>query len=105
MRDQSKYDGFIISYTDNRETNPFDMLGVMIGYIREENLNRPETALCIQDEEAMTGYRYYILYGDWRNEYNALAHKGIDAYIEFFNRHLEHITDTSDSPKRTTAIN
>lgn len=105
MRDQTKHDGFLISYTDNREINPFDLLGVAIGQIKKENLGRPETALCVINEEVITGYNYYILYGDWRAEYNAIAHKGIDACIELFSKHLEHITNTSDVPKRTTATN
>lgn len=103
MRDQTKHDGFFISYTDSREINPYDLLGVAIGTIKKDNLGRPETALCVVDEEVITGHKYYILYGDWRSEYNAIAHKGLDACIELFNKHLEHITDTSDTPPRATA--
>lgn len=105
MRDQIKYDGFFISYTDQSEVNPFDMISVMLGGIKEDNFQRPETALCVSSEDTMTGYKYYILYGDWRKEYNTVAHKGLDACLELFNKHLEHVTDTSDLLTRNSSIN
>ena len=96
MRDCIQYDGFMISYIDEREPNPFDNIMLALGMIKSDNANRPETALIVDNETKRFGRCFYILYGDWRGEYKAIAHKGLDACIAFFADHLEHIGDTSD---------
>jgi len=99
MHEQFKYDNFIISYTDDREVSPFDTLGTLLGIIKPDNLGRPETAIVVPNEDRSMGHDYYILYGDWRNEYNVVAHRGLDACMSLFHKHIEHISDTSDVPE------
>jgi|SRR5882672_3979013 len=90
---------FFISYNPGTVRNPLDDIGVMIGAMRVENLDRPETALVIKDSDKLSGQSHYILYGDYREAYATIAHRGLDACIAFFMKHIEHIADTSNRPK------
>lgn len=93
------FDGFFLSYATR--VNEFDLLLNTLGQIKDDNMNRPETAIVIDDKTKMFGRRHLILYGDWRNELAACADNGLEACIQFFENHLEHITDTSDTIPRT----
>jgi hypothetical protein len=92
-------DGFMVSYNSGREPNVFNGILVAMGGMKPENVGRPETALCIPDDNARFGRRHFILYGDWREAYAAIAHQGFGACMALFHKNIEHITDTSDVPK------
>lgn len=69
-------DGFYISY------NPcvFDT-------------HKPETALVVPDAAAMFGSKFYILNGDWREQYN---NKTLDECIEVFHSNVKYKGYSSD---------
>jgi len=85
---------FYISYNPSRVINPMDAIGVKVGVINEANVGRPETAIFVGDTS-----KFFILYGDYREAYMAIAQQGLDACITLFMKHIEHITDTSDRPE------
>jgi|SRR5882724_1958272 len=94
-----KHEDFFISYNSGRVRNPLDDIGVIIGAMKAENLDRPETALVIPDKAKLLGYKHYILYGDYREAYATIVEQGLDACIAFFMKHIEHISDTSNRPE------
>lgn len=77
-----KMDGWHISY--NRDTS--NLGGFMVGDQEQE------TAICVDGN-------YYILNGDFRQEYESLSEKGLDACITFFLTHPELKSSWSDTPK------
>lgn len=90
---------FYISYNDGTMRNPLDNLMVAIGQYDPNNLDRPETAIVIKDDDyGMFGQRFLILYGDYREAYRNLVDHGLEACIKFFVEHIEHKADASDDP-------
>lgn len=90
-------EGFFISYNPGRERNPLDDILCSLGKIQEGNLGRPETAIVVLDSSKITGCKHLILYGDYREDYQKIAEKGLEACLVLFSKHIEHMTDTSDS--------
>ena len=100
-------DGFDISYVpklEMHELNPHDLDLIAKGQIKAEHIGLPETAIIIRDPTQFTGYSFFILYGDYREQYAKLSENGLDACVEFFVANIEHITDTSDMPKERIII-
>jgi hypothetical protein len=98
-------DGFSISYVRQLtpdEINPLDYLLNTMGALDRDNLGRPETAICIPDEAEITGMRHYILYGDYREQYAAVADKGLNACVEVFLKNLDHVAQSSNMPDHST---
>lgn len=95
-------DGFYISYNDaTGQEDPLlyetsksmdALLGVLLG---QEVKRQEETAICFDDT-------FLILNGDFRKEYEKLVDKGLDACVEFYNKHKAELrsiwsTDYVDS--------
>src|ERR1700676_5120029 len=98
-------DGFDISYVpqlEQHELNPMDLYLVAQGKIKRENIGRPETAIVVEDRLAMMGKRFFILYGDYREQYKRASERGLDACIEIFMENIDNITDTSEMPNQVT---
>ncbi len=94
---------FYISYNPGLEIGLYDHILKELGRINPDNLGRPETALVHPDDnDRIVGKRFLILYGDYREAYAAIADQGLDACVALFEKHLEHIADTSDMPAHLT---
>lgn len=52
-----------------------------------------ETALCVGTGE---GTRFYILNGDFREQYEELAEKGVDACMQFYRDNIKKASSWSD---------
>jgi len=89
-------DDFYISYnpaTDD-ESYPEGALANLLGNMVGLPNKGPETALCIDGE-------FYILKGDWRQEYALIAPQGKEACLDFYIAHMaEHNSPWSDSLPR-----
>ena len=95
-------DGLYISYLPPLyldAVNLFDKLLVTLGAKKQEDLGRDETAICFNDGSLPTGWSHYILFGDHREQYEALIHKGFDACVEYFTNHIDEMADSSDKPE------
>lgn len=67
-------DGFYISY------NPSPCKG--ISFLQSDG-GSDETALCVDDH-------FFVLNGDFREVYKAIAHKGLGECLKFFNENEQH---------------
>lgn len=61
---------------------------------RPEPKDLPETAICVRQE-----HKFYILYGDHRENYRKIAETGgLQACLKYFRDNIEHIGHSSDVP-------
>jgi hypothetical protein len=86
------------SVDDAEALETLGMMSVLLG--GSADVDAPpegETAL-VDDQERNDGKRYYVLNGDWREQYIALAPKGFDACLEFYNKQaVTHRSEFSDA--------
>ncbi len=57
---------------------------------------KQETAVCVPDGRKAFGTAFYILYGDWRKEYEEAMKEGLPAVFEVFKGNQDKIGYTSD---------
>lgn len=82
-------DGFYISYNPATDTASPEMILCEL-FARIAGMpHQAETSLCADG-------KFYILFGDWREEYEALAPQGLDACMLFYKQMAEHISPWSD---------
>lgn len=97
-------DGFYISYLpgdrpDNFIMNIAAMMASALGGNESIEKKVDETTL-IKDR------KFHILVGDWRTQYEAIAHLGFDACYEFFIANSAHRSDwSSDAAPTDIEIN
>ncbi len=96
----AKGDGFYLSYLSERSEFARALDNFCYAMGRPEPKELSETALCV--EGAVLGRKgFFILYGDHREAYKAIASQGAEACMAYFLAHLDQIGHSSDMPART----
>lgn len=88
-------DGFYISFNDfnadNEILSSIESLGIIFGLERRSGTSNPETALVNKKGEEI---EWYILNGDFREEYEKLAPLGYEACESFYQSKKEKYNST-----------
>lgn len=97
-------EGFYISY--NPRTGVGNPLSEVLSGLTGFPHGLAETALCVNPDDS-TNRKWYILEGDFRKEYAAVAHEGLEACMKVYQKNILHRSEWStDEPlKESSTVN